>query len=174
MKKMVVFLMMFGLLASATYAADEKEIFNPAAGAMEAPQIYNAMKQNKFAFKKTFMDKKILVGGIIEKIDEARFDVMNMESPQLPQLDLKGSVYAFLAEKQGNLDLAQINPGDYFFGICTSFTEGLGGLSVKAKCQPVMITRSENGQFHRVWLTPDKAALDFSFTPQMVKKLTKK
>lgn len=175
MKKMVVFLMMFGLLASPTYAADEKEIFNPAAGFTEASNIYKALEQNKFAFKKNFAEKKILVGGVVDKVGESKFELMNMKSPKLPEITLKGLFHAFLAEKMEDLDLAELNPNDYFFGICSGFAEGEAGLFVKAKCQPVMVTRrQQDGQFHRVWLTPDKAALDFSFTPQMVERLTKK
>lgn len=174
MRRIFLCLLAIGLWAAVANAADEKEIFNPTAGTMEAPQIFKAMDQNKFAFKKNFADKKILVGGAVEKVDEGKFELMDMNSPKLPEITLKGLFHAFLAEKLEKLDLADIDPNDTFFGICTGFAEGTGGMFVKAKCQPVMITRQTNGQFHRVWLTPDKEALDFAFTPQMVERLLKK
>lgn len=172
MKKVFGLVLAMVLFAGAALA--EESIFNPESGLMEAPQIYQAMEKNKFAFKKNFADKKILVGGAVDKVDEGKFELMDMNSPKLPEITLKGLFHAFLAEKLENLDLAELNPDDVFFGICTGFAEGMGGMFVKAKCQPVMVTRQTNGQFHRVWLTPDKEALDFSFTPQMVERLLKK
>lgn len=175
MKKVFGLVLTMGLMAGVALAADANEIFNPAAGSTEAPNIFKAMEQNKFAFKKNFADKKILVGGVIDRVDEGKFERMDTNSPKMPEITLKGLFHAFLAEKMEDLDLAELNPGDYFFGICSGFAEGMGGMSVKAKCQPVMVTRpQQDGQFRRVWLTPDKAALDFSFTPQMVERLTKK
>lgn len=152
----------------------EESIFNPTSRLMVALQIYQAMEKNKFAFKKNFADKKILVGGAVDKVDESRFELMNMDSPKMPEVTLKGLFHAFLAEKLENLDLAELNPDDVFFGICTGFAEGEGGFFVKAKCQPVMVGRVVNGKSIPVWVTPDKEALEFAFIPKMVDRLTKK
>lgn len=107
-------------------------------------------------------------------MDESRFELMNMDSPKMPEVTLKGLFHAFLAEKLENLDLAELNPDDVFFGICTGFAEGEGGFFVKAKCQPVMVGRVVNGKSIPVWVTPDKEALEFAFIPKMVDRLTKK
>lgn len=114
------------------------------------------------------------MGGVIDRVGEGKFELMDTNSPKMPKIILKGLFHAFLAEKMEDLDLAELNPNDFFFAICTGFAEGVSGMSVKAKCQPVMVTRPTDGQPQRVWLTPDKEALDFSFTPQMVERLTKK
>lgn len=172
MKK--VFGLVLGMLMFAGAALGGESIFNPASGFMEAPQVFQAMQQNKFAFKKNFAAKKILVGGAVDKVDEGTFELMDMKSPKMPEITLKGLFHAFLVEKQENIDLAEINPDDVFFGICSGFAEGAAGVFVKAKCQPVMIGRVINGQSTPIWVTSDKNALDFAFTPRAVEKLTKK
>lgn len=173
MKK--VFGLVLAMVLLVGVALAEESIYNPSAGTMDAPNIFKAMEQNKFAFKKNFADKRILVCGVIDRVDEGKFELMDTNSPKMPEITLKGLFHAFLAEKMEDLDLAELNPNDVFFGICTGFAEGMGGMSVKAKCQPVLVTRrQQDGQFYWVWVTPDKEALDFSFTPQMVERLTKK
>lgn len=172
MKKVFGLVLAMVLMAGAALA--EESFFNPAAGTMDAEQIYQAMEQNKFAFKKNFADKKILAFGFVNKVDEGRFELRDMDSPKMPEITLKGLFHAFLAEKMENLDLAEVNPNDLFFGICTGFAEGEAGLFVKAKCQPVMVGRVVNGKSVPVWVTPDREALEFAFIPKMVERLTKK
>ena len=172
MKK--VFGLVLAMVLVAGVALAEESIFNPASGFMEAREIYQAMEKNKFAFKKNFAEKKLLVGGTVDTVDEGRFERMNMDSPKMPEITLKGLFHAFLAEKMENLDLAEVNPEDIFFGICSGFAAGEGDFFVKAKCQPVMIGRVVNGKSVPVWATPDKEALEFAFIPKIVERLTTK
>lgn len=169
MKKVIALFLGMLLLASTAHAQDD--FIKPSAALTEAADLFKAMEQNKFAFKKNFGDKKILVGGIVDRVGEARFDLNNFKAKEMPRIVFKGLFHAFLKGTLGSLDLAEINQGDVFFGICTQISEGEGGLWVKAICQPVMLGTKENQQTKIKWVTPDKTAQDFFLTPKAIEML---
>ncbi len=164
MKK--VFGLVLGVLLFAGAALAEDGFIKASAQLTDAPELFKALEQNKFAFKKNYGDKKILVGGAVDKVGEGRYDLGDIKSQKLPQIVYKGLFHAFLEGPLGSLDLAEINPGDIFFGICTKISEGEGGLWVKAICQPAMLGRMKNQKNNVVWVTPDKEAQDFFLTPR--------
>lgn len=164
MKKVFGLVLGIALLASMAHA--EEGFIKSSAQLTEAADLFKAMEQNKFAFKKSYGDKKILVAGTVEKVGEARFDLEDFKSPKMPQVIFKGLFHAFLEGTLGSLDLAEINQGDVFYGICTKISEGEMGMWVKAICQPAMLGRMKDQKINVIWVTPDKEAQDFFLTPQ--------
>lgn len=164
MKK--VFGLVLAMVLMAGVALADDGFIKASAQLTDAPELFKALEQNKFAFKKNYGDKKILVAGTVEKVGEGRYDLMDAKSKELPQIVFKGLFHAFLDGTLGSLDLAEINPGDVFYGICTRISEGEAGLWVKAICQPAMLGKPKDQKINIVWATPDKEALDFFLTPQ--------
>lgn len=169
MKKVLGLVLGVALLASVAQAEDG--FIKSSAQLTEAADLFKAMEQNKFAFKKNYGDKKILIGGTVEKVGEARFDLKDFKSKKMPRIIFKGLFHAFLQGTLGSLDLAEINQGDVFYGICTRISEGEAGLWVKAICQPAMLGRMKDQKINIMWVTPDKEAQDFFLTPQGVEML---
>lgn len=169
MKKVLGLLL--GAMMFASVAQAEDGFIKQSAQLTEAADLFKAMEQNKFAFKKNYADKKILVGGTVEKVGEARFDLADFKSKEMPQIIFKGLFHAFLQGTLGSLDLAEINQDDVFYGICTRISEGEAGMWVKAICQPVMLGRMKDQKINVVWVTPDKEAQDFFLTSKAVETL---
>lgn len=164
MKK--VFGLVLAMVLMAGVALADDGFIKESAQLTEAPELFKALEQNKFAFKKNYGDKKILVGGTVDTVGEARYDLMDIKSKKLPQISYKGLFNAFLEGTLGSLDLAEINPGDIFYGICTKISECEGGLCVRAICQPAMLGRQKDQKINVIWVTPDREAQDFFLTAQ--------
>lgn len=169
MKK--VFGLVLGMLMFAGAAYAEEGFIKSTAQLTEAANLFKSLEQNKFAFKKNYGDKKILVAGTVEKVGEGRFDLKDFKSKEMPQIIFKGLFHAFLQGTLGSLDLAEINQGDIFYGICTQISEGEMGMWVKAICQPAMLGRKKDQKINVIWVTPDKEAQDFFLTPQGIEML---
>lgn len=108
----------------------------------------------------------------MHSVGESRFELMDSNSPKLPEITLKGLVHAFIVNQPDSFDLAEIQPGDGLNAICTDISEGTGGLFVKGKCQPILLARSINQQMQIIWVTPDREALEFALAPQTIERLT--
>lgn len=168
-----IFALILGMLLLPTCAlASEDPFFNPQAQTMDAGNIFKTYEQNKFAFKKNFTDKRMLVAGYIEKVGEGQFDEAGGKGPKMPYVLLKGLFRAYIDDPSGAFDLANITPGDALIVDCSQVSEGTMGFFVRGMCHPVMQTRKANNETRLVWITQDKSVMEYAFTPTTIQKLT--
>ncbi len=157
------------LMISGVALAAGNEFYNPDSNIISAVELFKEFKQNRFAFKKNFSQKKMIVVGIVEKVGEGF--IGDMDSQRLPVVNLQGLFDAFVSQSNG-LDLAEINQGDIFNAICTDVKEEFLGIYTQGICQPVLLARPVNQKRDIIWVTPDREAMKFAFSPQTIERLT--
>lgn len=132
-----------------------EDFYNPTSPIVEAPELWRQYQQNKFAFAKNWGEKQVIVGGLVDSVDEGRIDGAFGKSPYRPYVMLQGLFHAFIDNPVPELDLANIQENDAFLFVCRDLREGYAGLYLQGICIPATQSREIEGKPTLTYLTKD-------------------
>ena len=167
MKK--IFALLLGLLVI-PMGAKAVGIFNAESPTVEASELMEHYKQNKFAFAKDWEGRRFVVVGSVNRVDEGRLDGAFSDGPEYPKIILNGLFHAFLIDPNDNLELANIQRQDVFAFDCSNIRGD--GLYIQGVCRPALQNRTDaQGKTQVLYLTKDPEVRKFVFSQETIEKL---
>lgn len=137
--------------SSASEAAPQKEKVLPSGVlSIHADALRKKFDQNQFAAEKMFMDKNVLINGVVRTVEMGTYfkdGKFVSGAPKAPLIRLKGGFTGYFL--QDSFDFSQLQPEDAVNIYCSNIQ--YVNLNIQGTCQVAAAYRIKDGQYHTTY-----------------------